>query len=60
MFFLVNLSHILVTPKLDFVEAPALAPPEVPVDQQLMQQWNMEMNTAAQTALPEDDDGDDF
>jgi len=45
--------------KLDFVEAPALAPPEIAIDHSLMQQWNQEMNTAAQTALP-DDDGDDF
>jgi len=46
--------------KLDFVEAPALAPPEVAVDQALMHQWNQEMQSAAQTALPDDDDGDDF
>jgi len=45
--------------KLDFVEAPALAPPEVELDPAYMANWNAEMQSAANSALP-DDDGDDF
>ncbi|KAJ1830106.1 GTP-binding nuclear protein gsp1/Ran [Coemansia sp. RSA 2706] len=41
---------------LEFVEAPALAPPEVQVDAQLMQQYNTEMAEAAAQPLPEEDD----
>ncbi|KAG2235976.1 GTP-binding nuclear protein GSP1/Ran [Thamnidium elegans] len=43
-------------PNLDFVAAPALAPPEVQVDAQLMQQYNNEMEEAAAQPLPEEDD----
>ncbi|KAI8881714.1 GTP-binding nuclear protein GSP1/Ran [Backusella circina FSU 941] len=41
---------------LDFVAAPALAPPEVQVDAQLMQKYNNEMEEAAAQPLPEEDD----
>lgn len=44
---------------LTFAEAPALAPPEIPIDHSLMAQWNQEMDKAAGTALS-DDEGDDF
>jgi len=44
---------------LTFAEAPALVPADVPVDHQLMAQWNQEMDKAAGTALS-DDEGDDF
>ena len=43
-------------PQLEFVAAPALAPPEVQVDTNLMQQYNNEMEEAAQQPLPEEDD----
>lgn len=43
-------------PNLDFVAAPALAPPEVQVDDNLMQQYNNEMAEAAAQPLPEEDD----
>ncbi|KAG1149829.1 hypothetical protein G6F37_004460 [Rhizopus arrhizus] len=43
-------------PQLDFVAAPALAPPEVQVDQNLMAQYNNEMAEAAAQPLPEEDD----
>ncbi|KAG2209210.1 GTP-binding nuclear protein GSP1/Ran [Mucor mucedo] len=43
-------------PNLEFVAAPALAPPEVQVDAQLMQQYNNEMEEAAAQPLPEEDD----
>ncbi|KAJ2163181.1 GTP-binding nuclear protein gsp1/Ran [Coemansia sp. RSA 552] len=43
-------------PDLDFVEAPALQPPEVQVDSALMSQYNQEMAAAASMPLPEEDD----
>lgn len=43
---------------LEFVEMPALEPPEVQVDQQLMQHYEKELIEAQETALPEDDDAD--
>ncbi|KAI9273740.1 GTP-binding nuclear protein GSP1/Ran [Sporodiniella umbellata] len=43
-------------PNLEFVAAPALAPPEVQVDANLMQQYNNEMEEAANQPLPEEDD----
>jgi len=44
---------------LTFAEAPALQPADVPIDHQLMQQWNQDMDKAAGTAIS-DDEGDDF
>ncbi|KAG0197592.1 GTP-binding nuclear protein gsp1/Ran [Mortierella sp. GBA30] len=41
---------------LEFVASPALAPAEVQVDAGLMQQYNEELNNAAQLPLPEEDD----
>jgi GTP-binding nuclear protein Ran len=42
---------------LRFVEAPALEPPEVPVDNGLMQKWEAEtLEAAANVALESDDD----
>jgi hypothetical protein len=38
--------------QLEFVAAPALAPPEVKVDEDLMRQYAAELETAAATALP--------
>jgi GTP-binding nuclear protein Ran len=44
---------------LEFVAAPALAPPEVTIDPALIEQYNKELNEAAAHPLPaEDDDGD--
>lgn len=43
---------------LEFVEMPALEPPEVEVDPQLMQHYEKELEEAQGTALPEDDDAD--
>lgn len=43
---------------LEFVEMPALEPPEVQVDHQLMQHYEKELQDAQQTALPDDDDND--
>lgn len=41
---------------LEFVAAPALAPPEVQVDQNLMAQYQQELDKAAAAPLPEEDD----
>ena len=45
---------------LEFVEAPALAPPEVQVDMAHQQQMERELATAENTPLPDDDDDDDL
>lgn len=41
---------------LHFVEAPALAPPEVQYDQQDMIRYEQELNEAAAMPLPDEDD----
>ena len=41
---------------LEFVEMPALEPPEVTLDKQLMQHYEKELIDAQQTALPDDDE----
>lgn len=43
-------------PNLELVAAPALAPPEVQVDQALMEQYNQDLARAANEPLPEEDD----
>lgn len=42
----------------EFVAAPALAPPEVQVDQAVLAQYQKEMEEAAGMALPDEDDAD--
>jgi GTP-binding nuclear protein Ran len=42
----------------EFVAAPALAPPEVQVDQAAMESYQKEMEAAAQMPLPDEDDAD--
>ncbi|CAI8493591.1 GTP-binding nuclear protein gsp1/Ran [Hanseniaspora opuntiae] len=46
------------SPQLEFVSSPALAPPEVQVDEQLMQQYQQEMEQATALPLPDEDDAD--
>jgi GTP-binding nuclear protein Ran len=41
---------------LEFVASPALAPPEVTVDPELLAQYNQELEAAAAQPLPEEDD----
>merc|ERR1711908_72247 len=41
---------------LEFVAAPALAPPEVKMDDNLRKQYEQELEEAAKVALPDDDD----
>jgi len=43
---------------LEFVAAPALAPPEVQVDQAVLEQYQKEMEAAANMPLPDEDDTD--
>merc|ERR1711939_88289 len=43
---------------LEFVAAPALAPPTATVDAELLAQYQQEMNDAAQMPLPDEDDAD--
>ncbi|KFY31070.1 hypothetical protein V493_01434 [Pseudogymnoascus sp. VKM F-4281 (FW-2241)] len=43
---------------LEFVAAPALAPPEAQVDEALLAQYKQEMHDAAQMPLPDEDDAD--
>ncbi|BEI86811.1 hypothetical protein CcaverHIS002_0701570 [Cutaneotrichosporon cavernicola] len=43
---------------LEFVAAPALAPPEVVVDKELMAQYENELAVAANAPLPDEDDAD--
>ncbi|KAI8814395.1 P-loop containing nucleoside triphosphate hydrolase protein [Cladochytrium replicatum] len=43
---------------LDFVDAPALKPPEVTIDHALMAQYQAEIEEVAHIPVPEDDDGD--
>ncbi len=43
-------------PNLEFVEMPALEPPEVTMDPGLAQKYEEELKAAALTALPDDED----
>jgi GTP-binding nuclear protein Ran len=45
-------------PSLEFVAAPALAPPEVQVDQAVLEKYQKEMEDAAAMPLPDEDDAD--
>ncbi|ODQ79393.1 hypothetical protein BABINDRAFT_161796 [Babjeviella inositovora NRRL Y-12698] len=45
-------------PQLEFVAAPALAPPEVQVDAELMLKYQQEMEAATALPLPDEDDAD--
>lgn len=45
-------------PALEFVAAPALAPPEVQVDEALMEKYRGELDAAAAAPLPDEEDTD--
>ena len=45
-------------PALEFVAAPALAPPEVEIDQNLLAQYQQELDAAAAAPLPDEEDTD--
>lgn len=51
------IAHIL-TSLQEFVAEVSLAPPTVQVDPELMRQYQADMEAAAQTALPDEDDAD--
>jgi GTP-binding nuclear protein Ran len=43
-------------PNLEFVAAPALAPPEVTMDPQMIKNYEKELEVAQNSALPDEDD----
>lgn len=43
-------------PNLTFVESPALKPPEVPVDENQMREYEQALQQAQETPLPDEDD----
>lgn len=45
-------------PSLEFVAAPALAPPEVQVDAALMEDYQRQLDAAAAAPLPDEEDND--
>lgn len=45
-------------PSLEFVAAPALAPPEVTIDQALLDEYKADLDKAANAPLPDEDDAD--
>ena len=47
-------------PQLEFVAAPALAPPTAQVDDKLLEQYRKEMEDAAQMPLPGEDEDEDL
>ena len=47
-------------PNLDFVEMPALEPPEVQMDPSMAMKYEQELKIASETALPDVDDDDDL
>ena len=47
-------------PNLEFVEMPALEPPEVHMDPALAQKYEEELKVAAETSLPDDENDDDL
>ena len=47
-------------PDIQFVEAPALAPPEAEIDLAQMRKYELELQAAAAAPLPEGDDDDDL
>jgi len=45
-------------PNLSFVESPALAPPEVPLDNDQMQKYEVEIQIAQNTPLPDEEESE--
>lgn len=54
--FLYIVRKLTANPDAQFVEAPALLPPEVQVDEAQAAKWNEELNEANTKLLPDDDD----
>ena len=54
--FLYLARHLTGEKALIFAEAPALAPPEVPIDLEAQARAEAELQAAAQVALPDDDE----
>lgn len=43
-------------PNLEFTAMPALAPPDIQIDEKLVKEWERNLKEASSAALPEDDD----
>ena len=56
--FLWLVRKLVGNPSLEFVAAPALAPPEVSIDPALIAQYNQELDDATKHPLPAEDDDD--
>jgi len=54
--FLYLARRLVNDPNLSFVEAPALAPPDIQVDNQQMDQYTQQLNDAANQPIPDDDE----
>ena len=54
--FLYIVRKLTDNPNASFVEAPALAPPEVPIDLQQVAEWQRGLDEANQVLLPDDDE----
>ena len=54
----VSLTLMNRNPNLEFVAAPALAPPEVSIDPAMIEQYNKELALAANNPLPAEEDDD--
>lgn len=54
--FLYIIRKLTGDPTAHFVEAPALLPPEVQIDEKQAQQWQAELEQANQVLLPDDDE----
>ena len=54
--FLYIVRKLTDNPDANFVEAPALAPPEVPIDLQQVAEWQRGLDEANQVLLPDDDE----
>jgi GTP-binding nuclear protein Ran len=51
---------LVLTDLKEFVAAPALAPPEAQVDEQLLEQYRTEMKQAADMPLPDEGSDEDL
>ena len=57
---MLNYSFLYRNPNLEFVAAPALAPPEVIMDPETEDRNRKELEEAAGLAMPQDDEDDDL
>ena len=53
-------SSFISDPNLQFVEAPALVPPEVQIDPAQLREYELQIKQAQDTPLPDEGDDDDL